>query len=304
VDASPYHEPLSSFAFTLFMSSTTLSKRYQRSGLSQYLGEIGQTPLLKAAEEQSLAEQIQNYGDPAARKKLTNANLRLVVSMAKRYVPDHDPDTLLDLIQEGNVGLLRAVDRFKPERKTRFSTYAVYWIRQAILRALKARRVVRLPENVADQVQRLQRTKQTLYQLLGRDPSAEELAQEMNLALREVALLEEASNDVVSLDASVRGQDDDDQTQLREILEDVEAPKPQQVAHAELVRGVVISAVDSLPTRERKILELRFGLGEHQPHTLEDIGQMFGLSRERVRQLQNTALYRLRQRPSIARASS
>lgn len=285
-------------------TDTAPKNQRTRSSLSQYLAEIGRTPLLKAEEERTLAELIQSFADPAARQGMIKANLRLVVSMAKRYVPDRDPDTLLDLIQEGNVGLLRAVDRFKPERKTRFSTYAVYWIRQAILRALKARRVVRLPENVADQVLRLQRTKQILYQLLGRDATTEEVAKEVDLSLREVTLLEEASNDVVSLDATVRGQDDDEHTHLGEILEDAEAPRPQQVAHKELVRGLVISAVQSLPSREKKILELRFGLGDHHPHTLEDIGQLFGLSRERVRQLQNTALDRLRQRPAIAQAEA
>lgn len=272
------------------------------SSLSQYLREIGEIPLLNGQQERELAEKIQGYGDEAARQHMLRANLRLVVNMAKRYAPDRDQETLLDLIQEGNIGLLRAVDRFKPERLTRFSTYAVYWIRQAILRALKARRIVRLPENVVDQVLKMQRTRQSLYQLLGRTPTTEELADEMNLAVEEVGRLEEYATEVVSLDQTIRGQQDDDQAELQELLEDEEAPRPNMVAHSELLRGVVNAAIETLPARERKIIELRFGLGEADPHTLEDIGSIFGISRERVRQLQNEALRRLRQRQSVVRA--
>jgi RNA polymerase primary sigma factor len=272
------------------------------SSLAQYLKEIGQTPLLNGPEERALAERIQKNGEEMARQQLMKANLRLVVSLAKRYAPDRDPEVLLDLIQEGNMGLLRAVDRFKPERLTRFSTYAVYWIRQAILRALKARRIVRLPENVVDEVLRLQRVRQTLYQLLGRTPTAEELAEEMEVKVEEVTRLEELSTEVISLDQTVRGSQDDDEAELQELLADEEAPKPQQVAHMELVRNAIHSAIDTLPARERKIIELRFGLNNSVPHTLEDIGQMFGISRERVRQLQNGALRRLRQRTGVVRA--
>lgn len=280
------------------------SNRTQTHGtsLSHYLYEISKTPLLTAQEEQDLARRIQERGDNKARQRMIKANLRLVVNMAKRYAPARDPDTLLDIIQDGNIGLLKAVDRFKPDRKTRFSTYAVYWIRQAILRALKARRIVRLPENVADQVLRMQRTRQSLYQVLGRDATSEELGQEMRLSVEEIELLEEASADVISLDQGIRGKEEDERTNLQEIIEDNDTPRPQQVAQAELVRGMIVSAVGSLPQREREILELRFGLGEKEPHTLQDIGALFGISRERVRQLQNGALKRLRQRPAIAYA--
>lgn len=270
--------------------------------LSQYLREISQIPLLDGAGERALATQIQQYRDATARQLLMQANLRLVVNMAKRYTPDHDPEVLLDLIQDGNIGLMRAVDRFEPERKTRFSTYAVYWIRQAILRALKARRMVRLPENVVDQVLKMQRVRQNLYQLLGRAPTPEELAQEMHVSLAEIRHLEESSAEIISLEQTVRGQPDDDQAQLQELLEDLDAPRPQQVAQQALVRGVVISAVETLPSREKRILQLRFGLDDQPPHTLEDIGDEFGISRERVRQLQNGALRRLRHRPSVVQA--
>lgn len=272
------------------------------STLSHYLREIGETPLLTGDEEKELADSIQFYGDVAARQRLMKANLRLVVSIAKRYAPDYDQDALLDLIQEGNMGLLRAVDRFRSDRKTRFSTYGVYWIRQAILRALKARRLIRLPENVADRVLSMQRTRQSLYQLLGRAPNLEEVAQEMDMSIAEARQLEHVSADVVSLDQAVQGKDgDEEHTQLGDLLEDTETPRPAQVAQMAFVQDVMQSAMKSLPERERKIVDLRFGLTDNQPHTLEDIGSIFRISRERVRQLQNSALARLRQRQAVVR---
>lgn len=273
------------------------------STLSRYLQEIGQTPLLTPEEEQSLAHRIQGFGDEAARQQMMRANLRLVVAIAKKYAPSNDPEMLLDLIQEGNLGLMRAVDRFKPERNTRFSTYGVYWIKQAILRALKARRMVRLPENVVDRVLEMQRTKQSLYQILGRAPTSTELAKEMNLTLEHIHRLDEAATEVVSLDRAVRGGDSNEETRLAELLEDIEAPQPENMARTELIKGEIHRAVASLPAREKKILELRFGLSDNQPHTLEDIGHRFGISRERVRQLQNTALTRLRSRQNIRYAN-
>jgi len=230
------------------------------------------------------------------------ANLRLVVSIAKQYSAQRDADRLSDLIQDGNIRLMRAVDRFDPKFKTRFSTYGVYWIRQAILRSLKSRRMVRLPENVVDQVSLLKRTRQQLYQILGRWPTPEELGQEMKVPMRTIHLLEEASNDVVSLDQPIRGKEGDEETQLKELIEDTEAIGPVQETQRELIRDEVQTAVQSLPPRERKILELRFGLGEQHPYTLEEIGREFSISRERVRQLQNVALSRLRARKSVHRA--
>lgn len=270
--------------------------------LSQYLREIGKTPLLTPEEERALAVKIQHNRNEAARQKMMQANLRLVVNIAKKYSPANDPDMLMDLIQEGNIGLMRAVDRFKPERMTRFSTYGVYWIKQAILRALKSRRIVRLPENVVDRVLEMQRTRQRLYQLLGRIPTSQEVAQEMHVGQEEMTRLEESAAEVVSLDRMVRGGDDSEETQLQDLLEDVEAPQPDQVARLEIVRTTIRQAVDTLPPRERKIVELRFGLNNDDPHTLEDIGHEFGISRERVRQLQNSALSRLRSRQQVVRA--
>lgn len=266
--------------------------------LARYLQEIGRTPLLTGPEEHRLARRIA-AGDRRARQRMMKANLRLVVNMAKQYAPSNEPELLMDLIQEGNIGLMRAVDRFKADFGTRFSTYGVYWIRQAILRALKSRRLVRLPENVMDKVVEMQRVKQRLSQVLGRPPGSYELAYELESTVEEVERLEEASTDILSLEQIVRGKDDDDQTELRSLLEDVTTPAPFQEAQTSLLKADVRAAVATLPARERKVVELRFGLGSNQPQTLEEIGHTFGISRERVRQLQIMALRRLRERQSM-----
>lgn len=268
------------------------------SGLSKYLQDIGRTPLLTAQEEQELAHRIQ-AGDEDARQHMMLANLRLVVNIAKQYVPGNDPELLMDLIQEGNIGLMRAIDRFLPKFKTRFSTYGVYWIRQAILRALKSRRLVRLPENVFDRILEMQRTRQRLYQILGRAPTPEELAREMGAPIKEIHRLEEVDTDVISLERAVRGRDAEEDTRLGDLLEDVDAPSPTEITQHSLVRQEVQRAVSTLPERERKIIDERFGLSTGQPKTLEEIGRQFDISRERVRQLQNVALGRLRKRGAV-----
>lgn len=290
--------------------STTNSSRPQPikhketvSSLAAYLHDIGQTPLLKAAEERELALRIQK-GDGQARQHMMKANLRLVVNIAKQYSPRNEPEVLIDLIQEGNIGLMRAVDRFKPEFQTRFSTYGVYWIRQAILRALKSRRLIRLPENVVDRVLFMQRTRQKLYQILGRNPSPEELAREMSLSNKEVDQLEGLASDIVSLEATVRTSREEGETQLQDLIEDTLAPAPEELAQAAFTRDQVRSAVATLPPRERRIIDARFGLTSDEPKTLEQIGEDFGISRERVRQLQNVAFSRLRRRHGIAFAHS
>lgn len=268
------------------------------SSLTQYLREIGRTPLLKAAEEKQLAERIQ-AGDSAARQHMLMANLRLVVNIAKQYVPSNDPELLMDLIQEGNLGLMKAVDRFKPEFNTRFSTYGVYWIRQAVLRALKSRRLVRIPENVFDRMMEMQRTRQRLYQALGRAPLPEELAQEMGAQAAEIRRLEEVSSDIVSLERSVRSGDSQEETRLSDLLEDEDAQAPVELAQTSFIRDEIREAVSTLPDRERSIIDARFGLKGNNPKTLEEIGEDFGISRERVRQLQNIALNRLRERQGV-----
>ena len=268
------------------------------SGITRYLQEIGRVELLNAEQEQVLARRIQE-GDVEARQHMMLANLRLVVNIAKQYVPGGDPELLMDLIQEGNIGLMRAIDRFDPKFKTRFSTYGVYWIRQAILRALKNRRLVRLPENVQDRILEMQRTRQQLYQLLGRAPSPEELAREMRAPLKEVRRLEEVNADVISLERSIRGRDEEDDTRLGDLIEDHDAASPTDLAQTDFIQTKVREAVATLPARERAIIERRFGLTGDFPKTLEEIGEEFAISRERVRQLQNVALGRLREREHV-----
>lgn len=281
--------------------ATTIRTPKLTSGLSRYLQDIGRTPLLTGKEEQALARRIQR-GDEAARQHMMLANLRLVVNIAKKYVPGGDSELLMDLIQEGNIGLMRAIDRFLPKFKTRFSTYGVYWIRQAILRALKSRRLVRLPENVFDRILEMQRTRQHLYQVFGRAPTPEELAHEMQAPVKEIHRLEQADADVISLERAVRGRDDEEDTRLGDLLEDVDAPSPTDIAQSSLLRQEVRRAVGTLPERERQIIEARFGLASGTPQTLEEIGHKFDISRERVRQLQNVALGRLRQRQNVHHA--
>lgn len=285
------------------LKKTPRTERVAHSTLGQYLQEIGEISLLTPADEKRLAERIAQ-GDKEARQDFLRANLRLVVNIAKQYVPSNDPDMLMDLIQEGNIGLMRAVDRFKAEYNTRFSTYGVYWIRQAILRALKSRRMVRLPENVVDRIFFMQRLRQRLYQDLGRAPTPEELAVEMKTTRQEIERLEEASSDVISLDRAVRGRDDDAETPLQDLLEDYETPQPGETAAAMMAQREVREAVATLPTREREIVELRFGLSGQPPKTLEEIGETFAISRERVRQLQNVALQRLRKRHGVMKVQT
>ncbi|HSX24667.1 MAG TPA: RNA polymerase sigma factor RpoD/SigA [Candidatus Andersenbacteria bacterium] len=281
---------------TKTFSSTSISS------LTRYLQEIGKTPLLTAQEERELADRIAQ-GDPAARQQMLLANLRLVVNIAKKYVPGNDSDLLMDLIQEGNIGLMRAVDRFKGSFNTRFSTYGVYWIRQAILRALKARRLVRLPENVFDRVLAMQRTKARLSQMLGRTPTTEEVASELDVLPEAVRELEVFSTDIISLERAVgNGNDDDDQGKLQDMIEDEDAISPIQQAQDSLDRLEVARALAGLPVREREIIDARFGLSGEAPQTLEEIGEGFSISRERVRQLQNVALERLRHRRSFRKA--
>lgn len=282
------------------MTTTTFSTSI--SSLTRYLQEIGRTPLLTAQEERELADRIAK-GDSKARQQMLLANLRLVVNIAKQYVPGNDSEVLMDLIQEGNIGLMRAVDRFKSIYNTRFSTYGVYWIRQAILRALKARRLVRLPENVFDRVLAMQRIRSKLSQALGRTPNANEVAAEMGIEPEIVRELEVFSTDIISLERSIGGgNDDDEQGTLQDMIEDVDAVSPIQQAQDSLDRLEVARALAGLPVREREIIDARFGITDNNPKTLEEIGESFHISRERVRQLQNVALERLRHRASFRKA--
>lgn len=269
------------------------------STLSLYLREIGQAKLLTADEEKELARRLRR-GDENARQKLIESNVRLVVHLAKRYARHGDPEALLDLIQEGNLGLFRAVDRFDPARGTRFSTYAAYWIRQAIQRALMKQRAIRLPEHVMERVARLRKIRHQLMQELGRQPSSAELAAELDLTTPELEALEEAAQDIVSLDMPIRGGDDEEATELRHLLQDLETPQPEFIANQRLLRGQIREVVSQLPPRDRKIVRMRFGLENGTPKTLAEVAKEFGISRERVRQIQERALLRIREREARA----
>lgn len=270
------------------------------STVALYLREIGKIPLLTADEEKKLSRRVQK-GDDKARQQFIEANLRLVVSIAKRYSSNKDPEALLDFIQEGNLGLFRAVERFDPKFKTRFSTYATYWIRQAIQRSLMTHRTVRLPENIMLEVRKMRRTRHELYQELGRQPTSHELATEMGMKDIQLRRLEEVSQEIISLDQPLKN-DDGEETRFGELLEDLDSPQPEFVVGKQLQRTHVHRILASLPPRQQKVLDLRFGLKDGEPKTLEQIGQQFSISRERVRQIQNDALNRLRsQKHTMAR---
>ncbi len=261
------------------------------SNISAYLAEISRIPLLSAQGERELARRI-HKGDERAHQAFIEANLRLVVHVARQYAGG-DPEKLMDLIQEGNLGLFRAVDRFNPELGYRFSTYAMYWIRQAIRRYIMREPAIRLPEHVAADVNRMRRVRHTLFQELGRHPAADEVAAEMGVPEGHIHKLEEYSQATVSLDQAV-GEDEDDGTMLGELLRDLEAPQPEFIASQHLLRARVRDVVSELPAKERDIVRMRFGLQDNIPHTLEEVGREFGVTRERIRQIQNKALERLR----------
>lgn len=265
------------------------------STLSLYLRDIGQRKLLTADEEKTLGTRI-HTGDDAARQTLIEANLRLVVHIAKRYARRDDPELFMDLIQEGNLGLFRAVDRFDPTMGTRFSTYATHWIRQAIQRALTKSRTIRIPEHVLEDIARMRKARHRLYQELGRQPTAAELAVEINVSVVELLRLEEVSQETISLEKPIRSGEEGEEAELGAMIADLDAPEPEIVAHQGIVKRHVRDIVEELPPRDRKIVALRFGLGNGTPKTLAEVAKEFGISRERVRQIQERALARIRVR--------
>jgi RNA polymerase primary sigma factor len=252
-----------------------------------YLREISHVPLLTAAEEVSLAKAYER-GDLAARRRLIEANLRLVVSIARRY--SGRGLSFLDLIQEGNVGLMKAVERYDWRLGHRFSTYATWWIRQAVTRGLADNaRTIRVPAQVVDTINRMARIERQLTQKLGRAPTSEELAEELNLKPEKVVELKRVSQEPVSLAAPVG----EDATELGELIED-DRQRPLERELADQQRHDTLAGlVEALPYRERTILELRYGLAGNQPHTLEEVGRRFGVTRERVRQIETRTLRRL-----------
>jgi len=257
--------------------------------LRMYLNEIKKTRLLTPGEEQELARLIAQ-GDEGARRRMIEANLRLVVKVAKRYVGQGL--LLIDLIEEGNLGLIKAVEKFKPERECRLSTYATLWIRQSIERALVSQtRTIRLPAHVGSYMRKMVRITRSLSQRLGREPRVEEVATNMGANVDDVKRLMMAANKVISIEMPLDGQD---AYHLADILTDNERPSPLAVTeHMELVK-LVSSWLDLLSTQERLIIDLRFGLRDGAPKTLETIGARFGVTRERIRQIEVRALQRLR----------
>ncbi len=260
--------------------------------VQMYLKEIGKAPLLKAADEKELAKKIAT-GDEEARKKFISANLRLVVSIAKRYVNRSANLGILDLIQEGNIGLSRAVDKFDYKRGFKFSTYATWWIRQAITRALADQsRTIRIPVHMVETISKYTQVKRRLTQELGREPLVEEIAVEMEMPIDKIHYIQKISQDVVSLESPV-GDDDDDST-LSEFIKDDKSLTPAQIASQTLLRERIKDILVDLSEREQKILQMRFGLEDGVTHTLEEVGKEFGVTRERIRQIEAKALQRIR----------
>ncbi len=257
--------------------------------IQMYLREIGKIPLLTGEEEIALAKRKER-GDKEAEQRLIEANLRLVVSIAKKFVGKSL--TLLDLIQEGNIGLFRAVKKFEYRKGYKFSTYATWWIRQAITRALADQsRTIRIPVHMVETINKLQTVERQLIQDLGREPLPEEIAAEMNEEIEKVRHIIKISQDTVSLETSV-GEDEEDST-LEDFIEDVKNITPDRAAALQLLRDYVRNVIKDLSPREQKILEMRFGLIDSVTHTLEEVGKEFGVTRERIRQIEAKALEKI-----------
>ncbi len=254
-----------------------------------YLKEIGKVPLLSPEEELELAEKM-SEGDEAAKKKLSEANLRLVVSIAKRYVGRGM--LFLDLIQEGNLGLIKAVEKFDYHKGYKFSTYATWWIRQAITRAIADQaRTIRIPVHMVETINKLIRVSRQLLQVLGRDPYPEEIAKEMNLSVDKVREIQKIAQEPVSLETPI-GEEED--SHLGDFIPDDDAPAPAEAASFALLKEQLSSVLGTLAPREEKVLRLRFGLDDGRARTLEEVGSEFGVTRERIRQIEAKALRKLR----------
>ena len=263
--------------------------------IQMYLREIGQYPLLTAAQERDFAKRIQ-AGDEEAKNLLARANLRLVVSIAKRYVGRSPDLTLLDLIQEGNLGLFKAVDKFDWTKGYKFSTYATWWIRQAITRALADQsRTIRIPVHMVETIAKYKQTVRRLSQDLGRDPLAEEIATEMGLDVEKIYNIEKINQDTISLESPVGEDGDDGRSTLGDFVKDDKIRSPDQEASRRILADQVRDILDDLTPKERKILAMRNGLEDGIYHTLEEVGKEFGVTRERIRQIEAKALEKIRQ---------
>ena len=260
-----------------------------------YLKEIGQIRLLSAEEEVELAQKIAD-GDQNAKNKLTEANLRLVVSIAKKY--SGRGLHILDLIQEGNTGLIRAVDKFDWTKGNKFSTYATWWIRQAITRAIADQaRTIRVPVHMVEVINKATRCNRKLVQELGREPTVEEIAKELNLPVEKIIEANRTAADTLSLDTPVGDEED---TSIGSFVEDERTPGPADATSNALLAEALKDILDTLTEREADVLRMRFGMYDGRTHTLEEVGQIFGVTRERIRQIENKAIRKLRH-PSRAK---
>lgn len=257
--------------------------------VKMYLKEIGKVQLLTDDEEKSLAERMMN-GDKEAAKKLSESNLRLVVSIAKRYVGRGMQ--FLDLIQEGNLGLMKAVEKFDYSKGFKFSTYATWWIRQAITRAIADQaRTIRIPVHMVETINRVHKVSRQMHHEMGREPSPEEIAKELDMTVDKVCEIIKIAQDPVSLEKPI-GEEED--SHLGDFVQDDDAPAPEEIASSVLLREQLEEVLGTLTERERNVLKLRFGLDDGRPRTLEEVGRMFNVTRERIRQIEAKALRKLR----------
>ena len=257
-----------------------------------YLREIGKIPLLSPEEESELANKIVK-GNKKAKDKMVESNMRLVVSIAKRYV-GRGLD-FLDLIQEGNTGLMRAVEKFDPEKGFKFSTYATWWVRQAITRAIADQaRTIRIPVHMVETINKVLRTTRKLTAELNREPTNEEIAEALDMEPDKVDYVMRIKQDIASLDASVGREGDDEDSVLGDFVEDEERDSPEESAANQILKEQLSEIISTLTDREQKIIKLRFGIGGGRPHTLEEVGSEFDVTRERIRQIEAKALAKLR----------
>ncbi len=257
-----------------------------------YLREIGKIPLLTPEEEADLAQRIVK-GDKKAKDKMVESNMRLVVSIAKRY-GGRGLD-FLDLIQEGNTGLLRAVEKFDPDKGFKFSTYATWWVRQAITRAIADQaRTIRIPVHMVETINKVLRTTRKLTTELNREPTNEEIAKELDMEPEKIDYVMRIKQDIASLDASVGREGDDEDSVLGDFVEDEERDSPEDSAANQILKEQLAEIISTLTDREQKIIRLRFGIGGGRPHTLEEVGNEFAVTRERIRQIEAKALSKLR----------
>lgn len=281
------------------MKKTVDLSEIANDSIRMYLCEIGKVDLLTAKEEADFARKIAK-GDQSAKAKLAEANLRLVVSIAKKYIGRGL--SFLDLIQEGNIGLFRAVEKFDPDRGFKFSTYATWWIRQAITRAIADQaRTIRIPVHMVETINKLTHTQRRLVQELGREPLIEELAAEMDMDIKKVRHIMKISQDIVSLEAPVGAEED---SKLGDFIKDDDSLSPDELTNRQLIKENIHEMLQYLSPRERKIIEMRFGLKDGIGHTLEEVGTEFGVTRERIRQIEAKVLHKLREHPTSVKIRS